>query len=417
VVARVKKDTLRPKCPRPGHERSRVWLCGERGPEGHKRPRWKCVPVNGDKRHEFSEVLPRQTTEDGFCGECERLYAPNEGPQGARDYLYSIREVARALIRVGEGATYREAAHAARQHAGRGRQASKHEVRYSHHAQLISDWVETFAPVVYEPHHDFSWPKQGSVLFDEVPFRINTGIPGGARTFTILAAMGWDETRERIRLYRLEAVPERPNMSPAWEHFMRRLSGAPERIVCDRGKELVRTVGVVYPNARVHYCEYHLKVRCHEQLKTADLDQEGTPAYDAVERAFTSVKGFTELKDAWVATKRTQLGKYLGKIEHVVMPQIERRSSWPDTANPWATGALEQHLNWLRTKISYRAAQFTNQERLNRALLLMMLHLNDLSDERAYADQIREWLLANQGHPLVQRRGVTDPKGRPSLRP
>ena len=59
-MAAVMKNTLRPTCPRAGHERSRVWLYGQQGPEGHKRPRWKCVPANGDKPHEFSEVLPRQ---------------------------------------------------------------------------------------------------------------------------------------------------------------------------------------------------------------------------------------------------------------------------------------------------------------------------------------------------------------------
>ncbi len=282
----VMKETLRPKCPRPGHERSRVWLYGERGPKGHKRPRWKCLPTNGDAPHEFSETLPRQTTTDGFCAECERVYAPNEGPQGARDYLYSIRDVARALIRVGEGSTYRGAAHAARQHARRGHQVSKRETRYSEHAQLVSDWIECFAPVVYEPYRDFAWPKTGSVLFDEVPFRTNTGVPGGKRTFSILAAMGWDKEREVIRVYKLRAYPERQRMGPAWESFMRSLTGAPQRVVCDRGKELVKAVGRVYPEAEIHYCEYHLKNRCYVQLKNLGLATPGTPEYDTVDKAF-----------------------------------------------------------------------------------------------------------------------------------
>ena len=98
------------------------------------------------------------------------------------------------------------------------------------------------------------------------------------------------------------------------------------------------------------------------------------------------------------------------------MPQLGRRSPWPDPANPWATGGLESNLNWLRTRISYRAGRFTNKGRLDRALLLMALHLNERADEREYAERIREWLLVNHGHPLAQRRGVTDPQGRPSLR-
>jgi hypothetical protein len=241
-MAARKEAVLRPVCPRPGHEDSRVWLNGHRGPEGHKRPRWKCVPANGDKPHQFSETLPRQTTHDGFCDECERTYAPSEGPQGARNYLYPIRDVARALVRVGEGDTYRGAAHSARRHARR-RKVSARDVRYSEHAQLVSDWIEAFAPVVHEPYRDFAYPQTGSVLFDEVPFRMRSGVPGGKKTFSILAAMAWDEERRRMRLYQLRAFPERPNMLPAWLEFMRSLGGEPQRVVCDRGKALVRAVG------------------------------------------------------------------------------------------------------------------------------------------------------------------------------
>jgi hypothetical protein len=427
-MAAVLRSTLRPQCPREGHENSRVWLNGHRGPEGHRRPRWQCRPTNGDKPHEFSEPLPRQMTHDGFCDECERGYAPNEGPQGARHYLYSIREVAKALKLVGDGGTYRGAAHAARQHARRGRQVSKREVRYSEHAQLVSDWIETFAPVVYEPYRDFSWPETGSVLFDEVPFRVSTGIPGvragipgGKRTFSILAAMGWDKEREVIRLYKLEAHAERANMGPAWATFMRSLSGEPKRIVCDRGKALVRTTGEVFPHSEIHYCEYHLKERAYVQLRNLGIAVAGTPAYDTVERAFTNPKRFNEMKAAWLAitnpTQRKKLSSYLRHIEPIVMPQLERRSSWPSKANPYGTGALEQHLSWLRMQIDYRVGQFTNRERLNRMLMLMTLRLNGLDDDREYSERIREWLLANGGHPRIARREVTDPLGRPSLRP
>jgi hypothetical protein len=423
----VMKALQRPRCPRPGHENSRVWLNGQRGPDGHKRPRWKCVPRNGDKPHRFTEVLPRQTTTDGFCGECERVYGPSEGPQGARDYLYTIREVARALKMVGEGSTYRGAAFAARQHARRGR-ALKRGVIYSEHAQLVSDWIETFAPVVYEPHRDFAWPDTGSVIFDEVPFRLSTAIPGvssgiqgGRRTFSILAAMGWDEDGGVIRLYKLEAYPERADMVPAWTAFMRSLSGEPKRIVTDRGKSLVKATGIVFPNAQIHYCEWHLMERCRVQLKGLGLATKGTPAYDTVELAFTSVKHFEEMKAAWGAVKnptlRKKLASYLRGVERVVMPQIERRSSWPSKANPTGTGALEQELSWLRSQIDYRVGQFTNRERLNRMLLLMVLSRNGIAEERGFSERIREWLLVNHGHPLVQRRGVTDPQGMPSLRP
>jgi hypothetical protein len=137
--------------------------------------------------------------------------------------------------------------------------------------------------------------------------------------------------------------------------------------------------------------------------------------------AFTSVERFEEMRDAWLAvqspTLRKRLRSYLRSLEPVVRPQMERRYPWPKPEHPHGTGALEQHLTWLRRHITHRVGVFTNRERLNRMLLLMTLKLNGFANEREYAEHIRAWLLANGGHPRVRRREVTDPQGRPSLRP
>jgi transposase-like protein len=420
-MARPRQDTLRPRCPRPGHENSRVWLNGHRGPEGHRRPRWKCVPANGDKPHQFSETLPRQVTHDGFCDECERIYRRNEGPQGARYYLYSVREIAKALIDVGKGSSYRGAAFGVRRHAGRGHRpsskSSSRQVRFSEHAQLVSDWVEVFAPVVYEPHRDYSWPATGSVVLDELPFRIQ----GGASTFSILAAMGWDEGHMKMRLWRLEAVPVRRNVTAAWCQFLRSLEGRPERVVCDRGNTLVKAIDEVWPESQRHHCEYHLKERCYSKLRDHGLCVEGTPPHDVVDRAFNSMQRFEEMEAAWADVKnptvRKKLTGYLRVLKPIVRPQMEQRSSWPKPEHPWSTGALEDHLAWLRMHVGHRARQFTNKERMDRALTLMLLHRNKRDGERDYAEEIRSWLLAGEGHPRGGRRVITDVLGVPSLRP
>jgi hypothetical protein len=51
---------------------------------------------------------------------------------------------------------------------------------------------------------------------------------------------------------------------------------------------------------------------------------------------------------------------------------------------------------------------------MDRLLMLMQLELNGLADETAYAKLIREWLIANDGRPTVERRAVID-HGGPSL--
>jgi len=401
---------------------SNVLRYGYHGKEGHRRVRWKCVPANGDKPHEFSEVLPRQKTHSGFCEECERGYAHHEGPQSAREYAFSIREVASALMRVGQGASYREAATYARERAGRW-PTHNGKVRRTHHGQLVGDWVEVFAPVVYEPHRDFAWPQKGSLLLDELPFRINNGVQRGRPAFTILVVMGYDdEAGERgagaMRLWRLEAIPTQPAQARVdWERLLRSLDGEPHRVVCDQATQITKAVGAVFPNATIQYCEEHLRKRCHEHLKTEGLNTPGTPAHDTIKLAFSSESNFELLKAAWLATKRKRLSQHVKRIEPLVLRQLAHRSQWPSKANPVTTGALDNTTDWLRTQLSWRAGLFTNRERMNRALLLLLLQQNGHANEAAYTASIRDWLRTNRGRPQVGRRMVTDPAGHQSLRP
>lgn len=104
--------------------------------------------------------------------------------------------------------------------------------------------MEVFSPIVYEPFKDSAWPATGSVLLDELPFIIRRTAPGGSTpsayagaSFSILAAMGWDKTGKRMRLYKLEAVPGHHmsnGMRTHWENFMKGLPGEPKRVVCDQ---------------------------------------------------------------------------------------------------------------------------------------------------------------------------------------
>ena len=92
-----------PSCP--SHPRARVSRWGSYGT--HRRQRFHC---SGSDGHTFTETLPRQMTATGDCDECERRLAAHEGPPGPRQGTYTVREIATALVRVGEGMSYRKAA-------------------------------------------------------------------------------------------------------------------------------------------------------------------------------------------------------------------------------------------------------------------------------------------------------------------
>ena len=81
---------------------------------------------------------------------------------------------------VGAGSSYRDAALVARERAKRLRaDPGSGQLRLSRHGSLVMDWVEVFAPVVFEPHRPRAWPP-GSLLLDDLPFRVRD--PGTAAT-------------------------------------------------------------------------------------------------------------------------------------------------------------------------------------------------------------------------------------------
>ncbi len=82
--------------------------------------RYRCVPANGDRPHRFTEPLPREESWSGACEQCERDVHFHEGPHAARSYQYVARGIAEALVMVGAGSTYRDAALVARERATSG---------------------------------------------------------------------------------------------------------------------------------------------------------------------------------------------------------------------------------------------------------------------------------------------------------
>jgi len=57
------------------------------------------------------------------------------------------------VVAIGAGSTYRDAAGVARERARRLRVDQESGVlRFSRHASLVMDWVELFAPVVFEAY-------------------------------------------------------------------------------------------------------------------------------------------------------------------------------------------------------------------------------------------------------------------------
>jgi hypothetical protein len=137
-----------------------VRLDGVYGKTGHRRQRYRCLPADGDRPHRFTEQLPREEAWHDACEICERPVGLHEGPHAARHYQFVARGIAEALVAVGAGASYRQAALVARERARRlPVDAQTGEARLTRHGQLVGDWVEVFAPILFESHRPSPGPR------------------------------------------------------------------------------------------------------------------------------------------------------------------------------------------------------------------------------------------------------------------
>jgi hypothetical protein len=323
------------------------------------------------------------------------------------------------LVAVGAGSTYRDAALVARERARRVRADPKTgELRFTRHGSLVMDWVEVFAPVVFEAHRPRQWPASRSLLLDHLPFRVRDPDSGRHRiAFRVFCAMGYDAGRPK--LWRLEAFASKSQ--PDWETFLGALGGAPPRVVCDNDGGLTNAVRARFPDAELYLCEWHLRHALERLMGKirADGHQEAIDELlPDVEAAFTGPSFWRPFLERAHAADIPRLSEWLNSTGRIVEDQFGRRGprSARPADTPLSTSPLDGFINPIRAAIAPRACGLKNRERTNRMLMLMQLHANRHDDVHAYTHLIRAWLQANQGRPLGVRRAIADVHGVPSLR-
>ncbi|MCA1698650.1 MAG: transposase [Actinobacteria bacterium] len=314
-------------CPRPEHAGSRVRFDGQYGKAGHRRQLYRCVPANGDRPHRFTELLPREEAWHDACEACERPVHLHEGPHAARHYHFVARGIAEALVALGAGATYRQAALVARERARRlPADPETGEPRSTRHGQLVADWVELFAPVVFEPQRPCAWPTAGSLLLDDLPFSVRDPASGRFRiAFRVFCAAGFE--RDRPKLWRVEAFPDASQAN--WEAFLRALEGAPPRVVCDNHHGLNGAVRAAFPAAELYLCEWHLRHALERLMAKIRQGDEHRGAIDAllprVEAAFAGPSFWQPFVRDARAADIPRLSSWLDGAGRVVEEQFRRR--------------------------------------------------------------------------------------------
>lgn len=411
-------------CARPEHAGSRVKLDGSYGKPGHRRQRYKCFARAGGKPHVFTELLPREESWHESCEHCERRVERREGPKAPRHYQFVARGIAEALQAVGAGASYMRASRVARDRARRFRfDEETGELRESAHGQLVADWVELFAPVVFEPHRPSCWPVEGSLLLDHLPFRIRgldrsaKPIPGGRVAFDVFCAVGYRAGAPR--LWRAEAFPTAHPTN--WSVFLGSLPGEPKRIVCDAHKGMLQAIEERWPRVELQQCEWHLQ-HALERLLRKELrtnpSEELQELHARAEGALVGPHFWRQFVRVARAAENESLDRWIAVNAPVIESQFARRepASRRPVDMPLTTSALDQITRPIVAALHPRRYALKNRERLNRLLTLLQLHINGQDDVQAYAKTIRLQLEANDGRPQHARRAIADRAGLPSLR-
>ena len=363
------------------------------------------------------------TVSGRVCEECTTRLEPWEGQPAPRLYGFTAKQVAKALVLVAGGASYRATAASIRRDAGRelgtaartGR-AGRPLAAPNQHGQLVSDWVEVFAPVIWASYAPTSWPA--TVLLDEDEFRFcRPDAPRGVLAFVVLAAIGY--TRYGVPFVAaIEAVPR--CTVPAWQAFLSSLDGTPELIVTDGGLAR-RAAGRVWPlpgsahAPELRRCEWHLARNITESLPR-DVQHDGAdPIHHLIAGAQYSPSGWQALHDE--IDSRACAGGYLAAVKAASAndPLVRYQIATRALPGPHSTGPLEQFLHHLDATVGDRAARLTNKIRADALLKLLAAQRNGWANEAAWAERIREHLFARRGRAPDQRQH-TDPAAEPSLR-
>lgn len=396
------------------------------GRPGQQRQRWWCRPRDGQDAHRFTETLPRIVAGDvagHACGECATTLEPWEGQPAPRLYGFTARHVAQALVMVARGQSYRRTAATIRVAAGRPlddspRRSPSGQVLAppQQHGQLISDWVEVFAPVIWAAYAPTRWPSW--LLIDDTSFRVSGAArPGrrrGEEAFSVLGAVGYGPD-ERPQLAAIEAVPVVD--SAAWQAFLRSLKGTPELVVGDGGLPLIaadRVFSRRRPPPELRRCQWHLARNLTMSLPDAVQNDRTDDIHKLIAAAQTSPQAWQRLNDEIL--RRTTTGGYLSALKTVTnLGPVVAHQLAQTLAGPRSVGPLEQFFRELSATLGPRAAKMTNKVRADALLQLLAADRNGWTDEPAWADLIRTHLQRQQGHPRQQREH-TDLRSSPSLR-
>lgn len=503
---RVVAPDAPPPCPT--HSGSKVVRAGTYGKRTAKRrQRYRCTPADGSKPHRFTPPLPRDHVHEGVdhCEHCEEMRGVHRGDTAvARRHTWPTRIVVRGLEQLAAGASYAEVGRWAQrvgrnddepgdendadedlsgddpveedrdpfapldatdddtgeepegERSGRRSSARARAARNSWH--VGADWVEAFAPVVYEPVDDLlrsaahrergrldeMWAngevleRPQVVLVDDVPVygrdlddRSKKSRRDAGFFVLAVAETHWETEGPAARLRLVRAMAK--SNTPAWRLVFDELGYDPDYVVADAGTGIIAAVEAHFDPARTKFVPsmWHL----NQRIGTALADTRGAhvtgpagsrlldplaehlkllrPASTALadERAWS---GWWNELEALLKAHRLPVDKVRTQRRNnearmaAVLGDLRRH---PDL--PVSTGGLETLIaKHVKPLLAMRRTAFGNLERTNLLFdLVVAAHHGAFDDHAAVARLLREDTTAHDGW-TVALRSIADPRPR-----
>jgi hypothetical protein len=398
-----------------------------------------------------------------WCPGCSRERTMRDGLPIANEWDFEARLIADALIAVGSGASYREAAQGMRMAARR--------YAMQNGVPVVSPWggsvmryLDHFGRLVLDQVEHKEWPEV--LVLDAMPLRqrkVKDDDPFSseqAGSGAILVAVGYtDQVTHHRRRKRddnddLVEVEPRIKRSPhvwrvaisggynrwAWADFLADLPGTPKWIVVD-GEAPVR-LGIKLrwgdgPDAPVIFsCEGHLQRKFRERALTQDklagIDvarlwpewKPGVPADEQPHGPLFSRDDYRRLLDAVLAfpeDKVENITAWLRAHDDTIRRQFDLREAARGKGYIRGNGAAEATITKIGDKLGDRVKVIQNVYRINVMLGLMAAHMGHLDDAATYMRIVRDELERTNGRPKINwrehhfagrvRRGRRNPEG------
>jgi len=282
--------------------------------------------------------------------------------------------------------------------------------------QIVSNWIDSLAPMLIESNLPRSWPRE--LVVDSVEFRINGGLKESA-SFYVFVAVGYEDGySSRPVIWKMQSFGSKTQR--AWREFFGSLEGRPEILVSDMdsairaaAKDIFQAPGTTATELRL--CEWHLKQRLSATLRILEGRQPVPEPLRLLDLALTSPTAWKAFVDS--VTQEDIFGtplpntlRWIKRYGGAVAQQAQTRRN----ASVHSTAAAENVIRSLQSAFDGRSVVFGNRRRVNLVLGLMTLGLNGKASELEWAEQIRSYL-SERGGCAPEQGLYNDPPKMPSL--